>query len=167
MERTQMSMRFSTVVTAFIFVCFCFLTCSGLPNLYAGQPPERIDEGTKQAEQALRTYLQLRKSEEEAKRYKLLSKNAKWFLLKQYGVSDEQELEKFMADLAGFGDFQILKLKQLNKDKVQASVRVQIITEHPDGGVTSEEVFQFFLVREDDQWKLDEILKKDGTRFLP
>jgi hypothetical protein len=60
----------------------------------------------------------------------------------------------------------IVAVEKLGEDRMKAVVRCKVATEHPDGGIVSESVREFFLVREDNQWRVDGMVV-DGATYVP
>lgn len=158
---------FRAIIAVVISATVCSLLGSR-PECFA-ETAQLAGNDLLQAKGALQAYLDLRKQYDQdyAKRYDMLSEKAQQLLRGTYGVVDSGGLEKFEGDLAGFGDFKILSIKQVQKDKVRAKVRIQVITEHPDGGMAQDEMFTCVVKREGGQWKLDQILRSDGTPYWP
>lgn len=155
------------IIALVISAAVCVLLGSRLECF--AETVQRADNDLLQAKGALHAYLDLRRQYDQdyGKRYDMLSEGAQQLLRNTYGVVDSGGLEKFEGDLAGFGDYKILTIKQVQKGKVRAKVRIEIITEHPDGAIAQDEMFTCVVKREGGEWKLDQILRSDGTPHWP
>lgn len=156
-----------SALTPILSLAVCALLGTQSEGLAQAQKP--VDSDIGQAQEALQAYLELRKNYDQdyAKRYDMLSEGAQQFLRSTYGVGDAGELEKFEGDLARFGDFKILSIKKVRKDKTLAKAHIQVLTEHPDGAVARDELFTCMLIRVRGRWKIDHLLKRDGTPYWP